>query len=63
MAVMRKATSTTNAPHLFSSVSALSAESKSYSNTLRFVDHGVLQTNQSNFLIFNLAFVRFYKES
>ncbi len=31
--------------------------------TSRFCVHGTLQINQSNFLIFNPAFVRVYRES
>ena len=38
-------------PHLFSPMSALGAESNSYTITLRFNIHGTFQINQSNFLI------------
>ncbi len=41
---------------LFSPISAFSAESKSYIITLRFKVNETLQTNSSNFLIFNNTF-------
>ncbi len=43
-------------PHLSKSISALSAESKSYIITLRFNVYGTFQINQSNFLISNNTF-------
>ncbi len=50
-------TGITNAvPHLFSPISAFSAESKSHIITLRFDVHETLQINQSNFLIYNNTF-------
>jgi hypothetical protein len=55
---MQKATIAVTVPHLFSPLSALSAESKSYIITLRFNIHGTLQINQSNFLIFNNTFIQ-----
>ena len=51
MVQMRKATSTITVPHLFSPISAFSAESKSHIIALRFNVHGTFQINQSNFLI------------
>ena len=44
---------TITVPHLFSTISAISAESKSYIIALRFKFHEALQINRSNFLIFN----------
>jgi hypothetical protein len=44
MAQMKKATLTTNVPHLFSPISVFSAESKSYI-TWRFNLHETLQIN------------------
>ena len=46
MAQMRKATSTITVPHLFSPISAFSAESKSHIITLRFNVHETFQTNK-----------------
>ena len=39
-------------PHLFSPISAFSAESKSNTVALRFIVHGTFQINQSNFFYF-----------
>lgn len=60
---MRNASLVITVPQLFTSISALSAENKSYIIALHFKVHGTLQINQSNFLIFNNAFVRVYRES
>ena len=43
--------------HLLSPISAVSAEIKSYINTLRFGVCETFQINQSNFQLFNNAFV------
>ncbi len=48
---MRKATFTITDPHLITSISTLSAESKSYIITLHFKVHGTLKINQKNFFI------------
>ncbi len=59
---MRNTSFDITVPHLFSPISALSKESNSHITTIRFKFHGTLQINQSNFLIFNPAFVRVYRE-
>ena len=48
---MRKTTFIITATHLFSPISAQSAESKSSIITLRFNVHGSLKINSSNFII------------
>ena len=48
---MRKTTFTITATHLFSPISAQSAESKSYIVTLRFNVHETFQINLTNLLI------------
>ncbi len=53
---MRNISITITVPHLFSSVSAFSAEIKSY--IMRFNGYETLQTIQSNFSIFNHTFIR-----
>ncbi len=55
---MRNTSFNITGPHLFSPKSAFSAESKSYIITSRFNVYEAFQINQSDFLIFNLAFVR-----
>ena len=53
MAHMRKATFTTTVPHLFSPISALSAENKPSIFALRFRVHRTFQINKSILLISN----------
>jgi hypothetical protein len=53
---MRNTSLAVSTPHLFSPISAQSAESKSY--IVRFNVHETFQINQSDFLIFNPVFVR-----
>ena len=55
---MRKTTFASAIPHLFSPISALSAESNSHIITPRFKVHETLQINQSNFGISNNTFVQ-----
>ncbi len=59
---MQKATFVTAIPHFFLPISAYISEAQHTSITLRFCVHGTLQINQSNFLIFNPAFVRYFME-
>ncbi len=56
---MRKTHFTITIQHLFSPISALSAESRLHITTLRFNVHETLQINPSNFLISNNTFSRF----
>ena len=53
---MRNTSLIITVPHLFSPISASSAESKSYIIALRFNLYGTFQINQSNFLISNNTF-------
>ncbi len=59
---MQKATFVTTIPHFFLPISAYMSEANHESSiqsiTSRFCVHGTLQINQSNFLIFNPAFVQ-----
>ncbi len=55
---MKNNSFTITIPHLFSSVSARSAESNPYIISLCLNVYEMFQINQSNFLIFNNAFVR-----
>ena len=57
MAQMRKATFTTTVPHLFSPISAFSAESKSYIITLCINVHETIQIYPLNFPNFNNTFI------
>lgn len=56
---MQKAVLANTIPHFFSHISACSAESRSYVIKLRYKFQETPQINQSNFLIFNNAFVQF----
>ncbi len=58
MAQMRKAAFTICVPYLFTYISSLSTESKSYIIAWHFHVHETLQMNQSNFLIFNSTSVQ-----
>ncbi len=64
---MQKATFAITFPHFFLPISAYISkanhESSIQSITSRFCVHETLQINQSNFLIFNTAFVRVYRKS
>ena len=51
--VMKNTSFTITVPHIFSPISALIAESKSYIITLRFNVHETFQINKSDFLISN----------
>ena len=53
---MRNTSFTVTVPHLFSHISALSAESRPQFTTYRFKFHRTFQTNSSNFLISNNTF-------
>ena len=57
---MRKTHFAITIQHLFSPISALSAESKLHITPLRFNVHETLQLNPSNFLISNNTFSRFF---
>jgi len=50
---MNNTSTTITVPHLFTSISAFSAESKSYIDALRFIVHGMFQINKSILLISN----------
>ncbi len=64
---MQKATSDITILHFFLPISAYISEAHHESSiqsiTQRFCVHGTFQINQSNFLIFNPAFVRVYRKS
>ncbi len=53
---MRNTSLPITVPHLFSPISAQSAESKSY--IVRFNVHETFQINQSDFLISNITFIK-----
>ena len=55
---MRNTSVTITVPHLFTSISAFSAESRPYIITLHSKIHETLQINQSNSQIFNNTFVQ-----
>ncbi len=59
---MQKTTFAITIPHFFLPISAYISEANHESSiqsiTSRFCVHGTLQINQSNFLIFNPAFVQ-----
>ncbi len=58
---MRNASFYITVPHIFSSVSAFSAESEPSIITSRFIVHGTFQINQFNSQIFNGAFIQFLR--
>ncbi len=60
---MQKATFAITIPHFFLPISAYISEANHTSITSRFCVHGTFQINQSNFLIFNPAFVRVYRKA
>jgi hypothetical protein len=60
---MQKATSDITILHFFLPISTYISEAHHTSITSRFCVHGTLQINQSNFLNFNPALVRVYRES
>ncbi len=60
---MQKGTFAITVSHFFLPISAYISEAKHTSITSRFKVHETLQINQSNFLDFNPAFVRAYRES
>ena len=55
---MRKTGFTITVPHLFSPISAFSAESKPYIIALHFKVHETLQINQTYFQIFNITSIQ-----
>ena len=58
---MRNAGFYITVPHLYSSVSAFSAEGEPLTTTSRIVFHGTFQINQFNSQIFNSAFIQFLR--
>ncbi len=59
---MQQETFAITMPHFFLPISAYISEANHTSLISRFCVHGTFQINQSNFLIFNPAFVRVYRE-
>jgi len=55
---MRNTSFTVSIPHLFSPISAQSAESQPYIITLRFTVQETIQINQSNFIISINTFIK-----
>ena len=53
---MRNTSFNITVPHIFSPISAFSAESNSYN--VRFNVHETFQINQSDFLISNITFIK-----
>ncbi len=64
---MQKAIPAIKVPHFFLPITAFNSEANLKSSiqsiTSRFCVHETFQIHQSNFLIFNPAFVRVYRES
>jgi len=55
---MRNTSFAITVPHLFSPITAQSAESQPYIITLRFNVQETFQIKQSNFLISNITFIK-----